>query len=182
MTVWFTSDTHFGHDNIIRHCKRPWNNSIEMDADLIKIWNKVVHPDDEVWHLGDWSFHRNDWRNDAEIRAQLNGRIHIIAGNHDNAGFLRKCGFASVHEGIVNQHFKLGSVHCPMVLAHYPLREWDGFYYGAYHLFGHVHATLPGYCRSMDVGVDTNDYIPYSLEQVVNKLNSAENKHQDRLV
>lgn len=180
MTVWFTSDTHFGHDNIIGFCKRPWVNSIEMDADMIKIWNKVVGPDDEVWHLGDFSFHRNDWRNDAAIREQLNGKIHIIAGNHDNYGYLKKCGFASVHDGIVNKHFTLEQRHCPMVLAHYPLREWDGFYYNTYHLYGHVHNTLPGYGRSMDVGVDTNNFMPYSLEQIVKNLADKNNAHPDR--
>lgn len=181
MATWFTSDTHFGHNGIIGHCGRPWPSYVEMDPDLIKIWNKLIRPEDEVWHLGDFSFHRPDWRPDAEIVEQLNGNINIIAGNHDNVGFLRKCKFARVYEGIVERTFdyKEGDkVH--IVMCHYPLREWNGFYYDSIHLYGHVHNTLPDYCRSMDVGIDTNDYMPYSLDQVMKRLDIARNKHGHR--
>lgn len=65
-------------------------------------------------------------------------------------------------------------------MSHYPMREWSGFWYNSIHLFGHVHNTLPDYGRSMDVGVDTNDFIPYSLEQIVNRFNGIENGHNDR--
>lgn len=51
--IWFTSDTHFGHKNILRFCKRPWNTVEEMDEGLIQNWNKVVGKDDIVFHLGD---------------------------------------------------------------------------------------------------------------------------------
>ena len=180
MKTWFTSDTHFGHNGIIRHCQRPWPSAIEMDPDLIKIWNKIVGPEDEVWHLGDFSFHRNDWRQDAEIVEQLNGKIHIIAGNHDNVGFLKKCGFAKVYEGIVEKSFDVDGKSYYFIMSHYPMREWSGFWYNSIHLFGHVHNTLPDYGRSMDVGVDTNDFIPYSLEQIVNRFNGIENGHNDR--
>lgn len=53
--IWFTSDTHFGHANIIKYCNRPYKDTEEMNADLIKRWNSTVGKDDLVWHLGDFS-------------------------------------------------------------------------------------------------------------------------------
>lgn len=182
MKTWFTSDTHFGHTGIIKHCGRPWPSAVEMDPDLIKIWNKVVGPEDEVWHLGDFSFHRSDWRADKHLVDQLNGKIHIIVGNHDNVGFLKKAGFASVHEGVVERTFKDEWQKYHIVMGHYPMREWNGFYYDSIHLYGHVHDTLPNYCRSMDVGIDTNDFMPYSLDQIIKCFNGVKNAHIDRKV
>lgn len=177
MTVWFTSDTHFGHKNIIGFCNRPYLSTDEMDADLIKNWNMLIAPDDEVWHLGDFSFHRSDWRSDAAIVEQLHGRKHLIVGNHDNYGFQKKCKWTSVNQGIIERSFSCNGYQTHLVLAHYPLREWNGFFYGSYHLYGHVHARLKSYGRSMDVGVDTNNFMPYKLEQILTILGSKENNH-----
>ena len=54
--IWFTSDTHFFHNNIIDYCKRPFVNAEEMNEYIIKQWNSVVKPQDEVYHLGDFAF------------------------------------------------------------------------------------------------------------------------------
>jgi len=176
--VWFTSDTHFGHKNIIKHCKRPYENASIMDEDMIAKWNSVVKPADEVGHLGDFSFHRSDWRPDQHILERLHGTKHAIVGNHDSAQFMRKCDeWITVTEGVKEMSFKLNDESYHFVLSHYPLREWNGFFHGAYHLFGHVHAMMAPYCRSMDVGVDTNNFMPYSLEEIINVLKPVANKH-----
>lgn len=180
MTIWFTSDTHFGHNAIIKHCKRPWIDTRSMDADLIKIWNKLITPEDTVYHLGDFSCNRKDWREDKEILLQLNGKKYLILGNHDNPAYARKC---TGWEQIYNDYtLKLhhNNEYVKIVLSHFPMREWDSFYYGAYHLYGHVHNNIPGYCRSMDVGIDGNNYMPYTLDQVLATLNPAENRHPNR--
>lgn len=80
VNIWFTSDTHFGHRNIIKFCNRPWNTVEEMDNALIENWNKVVKPEDIVFHLGDFAFATNGrWK---EIINSLNGHIYLIVGNH----------------------------------------------------------------------------------------------------
>ena len=73
--AWFTSDTHFGHANIIRFCARPFESLGAIDAAMIANWNATVRPDDVVWHLGDFAV-RNARSPDEYLR-RLNGRLRI---------------------------------------------------------------------------------------------------------
>ena len=79
--VWFTADTHFGHENIIRYCHRPFANAGEMNAELIRRWNEAVPEDGIIFHLGDFC-HGNAqvWNS---ILEGLHGRKYLILGNHD---------------------------------------------------------------------------------------------------
>lgn len=183
MKIWITSDTHYGHKNIMKHCNRPFENVNEMDEKLIENWNSVVKNTDTVYHLGDFSFHRSDWRPDQHILARLHGTKHLIVGNHDSAQFMRKCQeWESVTDGLLELSLPSSTLgregsHLHFVLSHYPMREWNGFYHGSYHLFGHVHGKMKPYCRSMDVGVDTNNFMPYSLDEIVDLLEPSQNNH-----
>ncbi len=87
MAVFFISDTHFGHANIIRTCKRPFDGVAEMDDAIVSRWNACVGPSDTVYHLGDFCY-RNSRAADAYVR-ELNGEIHLIAGNHDEETIAR---------------------------------------------------------------------------------------------
>ena len=79
--VFFTSDTHFYHANIINFCGRPFKNVEVMNETLIANWNSVVGPDDIVFHLGDFCLGGSaEWTN---ILNRLNGKIYLIVGNHD---------------------------------------------------------------------------------------------------
>ena len=53
--MFFTSDTHISHHNIIKYCNRPFANAKEMDAEMIKRWNEKVKLDDTIYHLGDFT-------------------------------------------------------------------------------------------------------------------------------
>lgn len=77
MTIWFTSDHHFGHDNIVDYASRPFSVE-EQDGIMIERWNSVVGPNDIVHHLGDFSL-SEDIEYVASIFAQLNGNIYFIA-------------------------------------------------------------------------------------------------------
>ena len=76
MTTFFTADTHFGHKNVIRYCNRPFASATEMDERLIENWNKIVGPDDLIYHLGDFTLLGEDLA--AGYFQRLNGKIHII--------------------------------------------------------------------------------------------------------
>jgi calcineurin-like phosphoesterase family protein len=89
--LFFTSDHHFGHNNIIKYCNRPFENVDEMNAALIKRWNEKIPPDGDVYHLGDFALCHPEKL--EEILDQLNGRIHLIIGNHDAAALNYKKSF-----------------------------------------------------------------------------------------
>ncbi|NCU33190.1 MAG: hypothetical protein EOM23_09735 [Candidatus Moranbacteria bacterium] len=82
MNIFFTADTHFGFDKIKIPKERPWNSAEEMDSDLIHNWNSVVGKNDIIYHLGDFSKIQSYDTVKSYIQ-QLNGKIILIAGNHD---------------------------------------------------------------------------------------------------
>ena len=84
MTIFFTSDTHFGHGGALGLFRRPFRSVAEMDEAMIAGWNAVVGPADEVWHLGDFAIGRSE-AEIARILGGLAGRKHLVAGNNDSA-------------------------------------------------------------------------------------------------
>lgn len=161
MTVLFTSDTHFGHANIIRYSNRPFASVEDMDEVLIRNWNARVRPDDEIWHLGDLTF-RDDKGAGALLR-RLNGRKHLVWGNHDSQRV------RALKEWESSQPYaELALDGRKIVLLHYGLRVWNKSHHGALHFYGHSHGSLPGDRQSCDVGVDNPfcGYAPWSLPEI----------------
>lgn len=180
--IWFTSDTHWGHKNIIRFCNRPWNSVEEMDEALISNWNSTVGKEDLVFHLGDFAFASNSrWK---EIIEQLNGHIVLILGNHD---VVRWPGDKTMElfDRVENQ--LLLKIDGRFVyLNHYPFLCYAGTYRGkessTIELFGHVHSrendTGKDFERlknlfplQYDVGIDNNNYFPVSWNAIVDIIN-----------
>lgn len=159
--IWITSDEHYGHTNIIKYCKRPFKHIDDMNDQLIERHNKLVDRDDIVYHLGDFCRYKPD-----NILRRLNGRHHLVLGNHDDRKEVRAAGFISVHDV-----FWLKAYECEFFLSHYAHRIWNKAHHGSYHLYGHSHGGLPGQGRSMDVGVDVERrYAPWSLPEIIKKL------------
>lgn len=152
MTTWFTSDTHFGHQNIMKFCPdtRKYKNADEMDEAMIVKWNSQVAPTDTVYILGDVFFHKLDKA--LRIIRRLNGVKHLVWGNHDQViekNLELQAEFASI------QHYldlKIDGVD--VVLFHFPIVEYNKMHRGAIHCYGHVHGnyTHPG--KAVDVGID----------------------------
>lgn len=163
MTTWFTSDTHFGHANVIKYCDRPFSSVEEMDEAIVTNWTSVIRPDDDVYHLGDVMFHRGE--RVGQILSRLTGRIHLIRGNHDHHSFLR-----DHHKRFVSIE-KLDEVRIDgttIVLCHFPMLSWNKSHHGSWHLHGHCHGKLPddpGFYR-LDVGVDPHAFRPLSFDDV----------------
>ena len=160
MTVYFTSDTHFGDIRVLRIDKRPFKTLEEHDAALIANWNAVVTPDDTVWHLGDFALGPSDERV-AEILAGLQGEKHLITGNNDGPGTLAAPGWASV--GAYTE-LRVDETH--LILCHYAFRTWNAMGRGTLNLHGHSHGLLKTQTKQYDVGVDVWDFRPVTLEQI----------------
>lgn len=79
--IYYTSDLHLGHANVIRHCDRPFADADEMDAALINNWNAKVHRNDTVYIVGDFLFRAK--RPAEGYLSSLKGKKHLIIGNHD---------------------------------------------------------------------------------------------------
>ena len=186
--VWFTSDTHFGHGNIIKYCNRPWNsgtnesgeiivtpeNILAMDNEMIKRWNSVVGKDDIVWHLGDFALGGKETA--ERVFPQLNGKINLVLGNHDHwkIDWYYNLGFHRVYDRkvIINEF---------VILTHAPLQflnENCPFY----QIFGHVHDSSVYQTwtkNSCCVCVERHDYYPVSWKTIKDKydeLNIKEDK------
>lgn len=165
--VWFTADTHFGHGRILKTTARGCTSLAEMAARLTHQWNACVGPDDLVFHLGDFAL--GDKVAAAAALAGLQGEKHLIIGNHDRASIQALPDWAGVHEGLeINMNGQLA------VLLHYPMREWNGFWRGAWHLYGHVHGRMAPTRQSCDVGVDAWAMTPVGPAAIAARLAAAD--------
>ena len=159
MTVWFTSDTHWGDHRTLNIGRRPFASLAEMDAALVANWNAVVGPEDEVWHLGDVARRPADV---PALLATLHGTKHLLRGNNDPPGTLAAIGWASIAD-----YAELELDGCLLVLAHYPFRSWNRQGKGAINLHGHSHGRLKPMLRQCDVGVDARGFAPVTLDQLL---------------
>lgn len=166
MSIWFSSDLHLGHANIIRYTHRPFRDVKEMDETLIANWNDRIKPDDTVYFLGDFCFgHRCLPIGESARRylKRLNGHIHFIRGNHDREACAIYREFKSF-----NSFLEISPYGQDITLCHYALRTWPRSHYGSFSLYGHSHGTLPDdpNALAIDVGVDCHGYAPVSFEAV----------------
>lgn len=165
--TFFCADTHFYHKKILEYCPNRKGATVqEMNELLVQSWNTKVAPDDTVYHLGDVSFGGHD--ETFDILNRLNGKIHLILGNHDR---MMKTGqiphrFESIQE---YKTLKLDGVH--IVLFHFPIESWDRQSYNSWHFHGHCHGQTSHkhetVLNRMDVGVDTRrDMAPWNWGEI----------------
>ena len=154
--VFFTSDTHFGHSNIIKYCGRPFSSIEEHDKTLIENWNRTVAKNATVYHLGDMMF-KMPLERRYDLFKKLNGHIHFIMGNHDREGQIqlaKDCGLIKSVDQI--KVIKVDGQQ--IVLCHYAMYVWPHKHHCAWHLFGHSHGNISPLAVSrnlwLDVGVD----------------------------
>jgi calcineurin-like phosphoesterase family protein len=162
--IWFISDCHFFHENIIRLAGRPFANADEMTETLINNWNEVVKPDDFVFNLGDfcWSGDYNVWE---RLIGRLNGKQFLILGNHDQRKVVVKIQnlFVDIRERVELRHDEKR-----FMLDHFPQYEWNGSYHHVRHLHGHIHEKDSDIAKttSYNVSVERNNYRPVSLQEI----------------
>lgn len=165
MNIWLSADHHWGHPNIIKHCHRPFDSIDEHDHYLIESWNQCVKPNDHVMYIGDM-FMRCRRDRMVWILKQLNGKLHLVYGNHDK-DILRGWAEKFFIWRKADYFLDVGEPQ-KAHLYHYPLDTWRSKHYGAWHLHGHSHGNLPsrGNELRLDVGIDCHNYRPIHLDEI----------------
>lgn len=181
--IFFTSDHHFSHQNIIRYCARPFSSAEEMDAAMMRTWNEVVAPDDEVFYLGDFSLSAQVVRT---ITPKLNGTKHLIMGNHDlchpvhkkkaaaAVEIYRDAGFVTLElsreieiagESVLLHHLPYLS---PNAVDRYgdKYNKYRPENEGKWLLCGHIHQRWNRVDRMINVGVDVWGFKPVPITTI----------------
>ena len=190
-TIWFTSDTHYNHKNIVRGVSswpildecRNFETIEDMNEMLVSRLNERIDEDDVLFFLGDWSFGGFD--KIEEFREKLLVKeLHFIIGNHDHHVANDKNGIRSIFTS-VNDYLKIQVDNQIIILSHYPIISWQDAGAGAWMVHGHTHGTLPDKetlqwlggnifmksSKMLDVGMDavykrTGIYAPMSFEDI----------------
>lgn len=174
---YYTADTHFNHKLMAE--QRGFKNTEAHDEFVIKTWNSFVEKHDEVWHLGDFCFGGHEIV--LRVRARLNGKIHLVLGNHDYANRIFNitgC-FTSFND---IKEIKLDKTRT-IILCHYAMRVWSKSHYNSGQLYGHSHGKLPNLGKQWDVGLDNNGFRLLNDREVIeimrrlpNNLNMLKDK------
>lgn len=155
MSIYVTSDTHFGHANIINLCRRPYENVDIMDQSIIDTINKMVKPTDTLYHLGDfcWWNKKQYVNNIITYREKITCQnIILLLGNHDMNNRIPPYLFSGIYE-----NYELNHDRHRMILSHYPFQSWNKKQHGSLHFHGHTHNQLKSSgLRRLDVGWDTH--------------------------
>lgn len=185
-----TSDTHFGHANIIKYSNRPFKDKDEMDEEMIRRWNEKIPQENAiVYFLGDIAFYR-DHKKTVAVLNRLHGTKRLVKGNHDKKRLNPEV--AKCFEWVKDYYESSTEDGVKVVMCHYPFLTWNKSHRDAWCLHGHSHGNLKPYHkviaeslregghhaaasfvlsnfnepRRLDVGVDTNDFTPYSYAEV----------------
>lgn len=156
------SDTHFGHENIIEYCDRPFASVEEMNRALVENWNTTVSPQDSVLFLGDVRHHPSPLTEWGWLR-RLNGNKLIVRGNHD--GGLSHNAPVPVVESCVIQHGRY-EFYC----EHQPVD------YSGWQIHGHVHQNAPLIDRenqNVNVSVEATGYQPIPMDDIIHQIQNA---------
>lgn len=168
--IYFTADTHFGHENIIKFCNRPFSDVNEMNECMISAWNARVEKNDTVFIIGDMFFKSEV--PPAEILPLLNGKKHLIVGNHDGR-WMPHLDLNRFFEG-VDTYFEYRDGDRNYVMCHYPLltyrheNKW-------YMIHGHIHNTtdldfwplLKSRPLVLNAGAEINNFMPVTFDELV---------------
>ena len=119
MNIFFTSDQHFGHENLMKNLRPEFSSIEEMNEVLINNYNSVVNRNDTVYMLGDFCMHGKE----LDILKQLNGQIHYILGNHDKKYFKKIISYKKVISVNHCRDVKIDSQK--ITLCHYPMLSYN---------------------------------------------------------
>ncbi len=175
--IYFISDTHFNHKNIIKYCNRPFDSIEQMNETLINNWNSIVSVDDIIYHLGDFALGSKELI--LDIVNRLNGSKYLIRGNHDKWG-------ASTYEDFGFNVLKNAPIRLDeykLMLSHVPIPD-SQIPKDFINLHGHIHNKKLYECiekydpsrysieKHINISCDVTNFKPISLDEILNlKIN-----------
>lgn len=176
MAIWVASDLHLGHDRQFLWGPRGFQSSLEHDEAVVRNWNAVVESEDDVYVLGDIML--GDNAHGAEYFSRLNGRIHLVRGNHDSdvrwnqvypelPNVVEMCGLAHMLR-YRKYHFVL--THWPMMTGNL---EKESLHQCTLNLFGHTHSKNKFYedrPYMYNVALDANNNTPVLLDDIIERM------------
>lgn len=167
---YYISDLHFGHKNVIKFDDRPFADVEEMDETLIANWNRKVKEEDHVYIIGDFCCHNE--KPEEWYLEQLKGRKHLVIGNHDKK--LLENAKAMAHFESVDKMMHVSDGGKEICLCHFPIAEWNGFYKGSWHIYGHIHwkkneafVHLKSYEKALNASACINQYVPCTIDELI---------------
>ena len=175
--IFFTSDTHFCHNQGFLYEPRGFSSADEMNEAIVENWNKVVKPDDVVYHLGDTML--NDNKKGIECFKRLNGTIFFIFGNHDSDTRKNLLFTECIHKVLggwyawVMKYDKLS-----IYMSHYPTltSNYDEKHFSQHvlSLHGHSHQRTnwldPKNPFLYHVGLDSHNNTPVHIDEVITDI------------
>lgn len=178
--IFFTSDTHFNHDREFVYSPRGFKTIQEMNRTLVKNWNETVGNDDDIYVLGDF-FLGTDFNYIQEVLNKLNGRIHLVTGNHDTPSKITE--YTSWNNIVeIADALRIRYKKREFFLCHYPVLtaslEQDPDK-AVINLFGHTHSKDKFYedrPYMYNVAVDANDNKPVEIEEILTAFNDKVKK------
>lgn len=170
--IFFTSDTHFGHNRGFIYEPRGFSSMEEHDETIIENWNKIVKPDDIVYHLGDVMLGDSEYG--AKCISRLNGKINLIFGNHDTDSRIKI--YHSDCPNIITGGFadRISYEGYHFFLSHYPTNtanlDDSGLKKTMLNLHGHTHQKTDFIMDNpyqYHVGIDSHNNFPVSIEEII---------------
>lgn len=165
MVLYFISDTHLFHTNIIKYCNRPFKNVEEMNNTIINKWNSIVKLGDTVYHLGDFTLYSNEIK---ELVDKLNGKIYLIRGNHDHKSisYYNRSGLTVIPTQTKLDEYKI-------ILSHRPLED-NQIPEGYINVHGHIHdhelEEKFDKSKHFNISVEQTNYKPISIDEVLKRI------------
>lgn len=175
MAIYLTSDTHFGHDREFLWGPRGFRSYPEHDETIIANWNAVVGPEDDVYVLGDLMLGNNE--HGLECLRRLNGKLHIVWGNHDTD--VRKELYAQLPNAVEicgwSTMLRYRKYH--FYLSHFPTLtgnlEKESLKQCTLNLFGHTHSRdkfFEDRPYMYNISLDANGNTPVLLDDVIERM------------
>ena len=167
---YYIADLHLGHAGVIQFDNRPFPSTEEMDKALIGNWNSRVTDKDEVYIAGDFIYRSEkppEW-----YLNQLKGKKYLIIGNHEKSilNSPEACGYFEA----IDKMMHVTDGRHQICICHFPIIEWNGYFKGHYHIYGHIHNSrnrayevMKPETRALNAGCMINQYMPVTFQELI---------------